>query len=136
MNSFLERTAGYRNRILVGISLFRVLLFIGGIAYLILHKTSSHVTPVGEILQDVSRFDRQEVTIRGTIRRVFTVPLINKSFVLVEDKTGEIWCRLERTDVEEGQVIFVTGIVYKLFWRSPKAGGVEHCLHRALECHL
>jgi len=114
MSSIFKGIAGYGNRILVGISLFLMLLIIVGTAYLVLQRTSSHVTPIGEILQDVSKFDRQEVTIRGTIRRNFTAPLINRSFVLVQDKTGEIWCRLERTDVKEGQVISVAGVVYKL----------------------
>jgi|Deesub1362B_J571_1020462.scaffolds.fasta_scaffold44970_2 hypothetical protein len=112
MNSFFKAIIYHRNRILLGISILLILLLTSGIAYFIWQKET--ITPIGEILQNVSEFDRQEVTIRGTIRRVFTIPLIDKSFALVEDKTGEIWCRLERTDVKEDQVISVTGVVYKL----------------------
>jgi len=113
MSSFFENVIYYhKDRILLGISILLTLLLISSTAYFIWQKAT--ITPIGEILQDVSKFDRQEVTIRGTIRRNFTAPLINKSFVLVQDKTGQIWCRLERTDTKEGQAISVTGIVYKL----------------------
>jgi len=110
MNSFFERITGYKNHILLGIL---ILLILGGIGYFVWQKV--YITPISEILENASEFDRQEVTIRGTVRRVFAVPLLNKSFALVQDKTGEIWCRLERTDVKEGQAISVTGVVHKLF---------------------
>lgn len=112
MNSFFEGLIYHKNRILLGISILLILLLISSVAYFIWQKAT--ITPIGEILRDVSEFDRQEVTIRGTIRRNLTAPVINKSFVLVRDKTGEMWCRLERTDVKEGQGISVTGTVYKL----------------------
>jgi len=112
MNSFFEGIIYHKTRILLGISILLILLFISSIAYFIWQKAT--ITPIGKILQNVSEFDRQEVTIRGTIRRNFTAPIINKSFALVQDKTGEIWCRLERTDVKQGQAISVTGTVYKL----------------------
>ena len=78
MSSFFEDVIYYhKDRILLGISILLILLLISGIAYFIWQKAT--ITSTGEILQNVSEFDRQEVTIRGTIRRVITLPLTKGS---------------------------------------------------------
>ena len=112
MSIFTEGTA--RSRIIVGVSIFLILALIGGIVYFVWYRVGARFTPIGEILQNVNKFDRQEVTIRGTTRRAISVPPLSASFVLVEDKTGQIWCRLRRTDAQEGEVVTVQGTVYKL----------------------
>ena len=118
MSIFTERTL--RSRILLAVLALLVLALIGGITYFVWHRMTGQFTPIGDILQNVNEFDRQEVTIRGTARQVFQAPLVKATFVLVEDKTGKIWSRLSPTSVAEGERLKVRGVVYKLI---PIPGG-------------
>lgn len=114
MSIFTERTL--RSRILLAVLAFLILALIGGITYFVWQATAGRFTPIGDILQDVPAYDRQEVTIRGTARQVIPAPLLKATFALVEDKTGRIWCRLTHTLAEESEVLTIRGVVYKLVY--------------------
>lgn len=73
-------------------------------------------TPIQEILEHPDHFHGRMVTIRGTVTSIRRVPLLNVTFIKVQDSTGEIWCRFDTRPqgIQEHDATCVRGRVYKV----------------------
>lgn len=68
-------------------------------------------TPVQEIMTAPAQFEGKEVRIRGKVKDVTRIPLINLSMYIVDDGSGEITVMAQDKLPAMGETVNVRGVV-------------------------
>ncbi|RMF61032.1 MAG: hypothetical protein D6743_14070 [Calditrichaeota bacterium] len=66
---------------------------------------------IQDIVDQPSKYNEQEVKIKGTVVQTFAVPLLGQSLVRVDDGTGTIWVKPRERVYFKGDKIEVIGKV-------------------------
>ncbi len=66
---------------------------------------------IQEIVNEPSKWNEQEVRIKGTVVQTFAVPFLGQSLVRVDDGTGTIWVKPRSKVYFKGDKIEVKGTV-------------------------
>jgi hypothetical protein len=90
------------------------------------------VTPIGDIVRDPATFQGKEVHLKGTVREIRTIPVINaRSYILV-DGSGEISVSTRGELPAKGEKLVVRGRVESIAIVSGKSFGTAfHEFERA-----
>jgi hypothetical protein len=97
---------GKSHRILPGLAVTMVVLAVAGCASL-----GVGVTPAADIKRSPASFEGKEVTLKGTVREVTKLPIVEyKSYVLM-DSTGEITVTTRSAPPAKGDRLIVRGVV-------------------------
>jgi hypothetical protein len=105
--AFDERTSmtGKLHRFLFGLAL-SMTLFAAGCGHL-----GIGVTPAADIKRDPASFEGKEVTIKGTVREVTKLPIVELKTYVLADSTGEITVTTKSTPPAKGARLIVRGEV-------------------------
>lgn len=82
------------------------LLLLSGCAYLPFGQT-----PLKEIVASPAQFEGKEVRIRGKVKDIVKIPLINLSMYVVDDGSGEITVMAQDKLPAMDETVSVTGVV-------------------------
>jgi hypothetical protein len=94
------------HRILPGLALAVVVFVVAGCATL-----GVGVTPAADIKRSPASYEGKEVTLKGTVRDVTKLPLVeHKSYVLA-DSTGEITVTTKGAPPARGDRLIVRGVI-------------------------
>jgi hypothetical protein len=97
---------GKSHRILPGLALAVVVVAAAGCANL-----GIGVTPAADIKRSPASYEGKEVTLKGTVREVTKLPIVEvKSYVLADD-TGEITVSTRSAPPAKGDRLIVRGVV-------------------------
>lgn len=70
---------------------------------------------IRQVTDDAAQYESQYVLVKGTVKEVWKVPLVDKTFVHLADSSGDIWCRSEQMDLEKGDTTMLWGDVLLAF---------------------
>jgi hypothetical protein len=96
---------GKSHRILPGLALAMTLVAAG------CGHLGIGVTSVADIKQSPASFEGKEVTIKGTVREVTKLPIVELKTYVVADSTGEITVTTKSTPPAKGERLIVRGEV-------------------------
>ncbi len=66
---------------------------------------------IKDIVNNPSKWNEQEVRIKGTVVQTFSVPILGQSLVRVDDGTGRIWVKPRNKVYFKGDKIDIRGTV-------------------------
>ena len=78
---------------------------------------------IGDITGNPSQYEGETVSIKGTVRDTFSIPLVSQGAYKISDGTGSIWVITTRGVPSEGEKVSVKGTVRTAFKLGVKSLG-------------
>ena len=94
------------HRILPGLALAVTLAAAAGCAHV-----GIGVTPAADIKRSPASYEGKEVTVRGTVREVTKLPIVELKTYVLADSTGEITVTTKSAPPAKGERLVVRGVV-------------------------
>ena len=72
-------------------------------------------TKIGEILDNTSEYEGENLTVKGTVSNVTWISLVEQGIYKLTDNSGSIWVFTKQTPPAEGKTVSAEGTVKSAF---------------------
>lgn len=81
------------------------------LAFILLLLTGCGATKIGNLQDNLDKFENQQVTLSGEVVETLSIPFIHKGAYQIDDGTGKIWVVSSDNIPARGDKVRVTGTV-------------------------